>query len=431
MSAANPLLLRTALRNCAQVDGEAVYNCLKSHLGEDGGASRSPREVIIRSLGIHIVCLASYGHLMSVQGAASKRLGQAFAMLSMFFFFPELPLAQLLDHVATTLVRRLRKRHVSLRYSIAVCLGSHVLVDDDMIPLSNLDSTHVQYERMSYNLIWVGRLILLLLILVQQSGILGIRYRSLFILNHYGNIYCGIDTRNSQIVFGGMTAVIQSVLLALFNLKWHSVPQYSESIPLGNTEPVGVIQETPGLQERFPNPSVESSSEQIQRSTTNFPSYYHICSNWCEYLLSNFFRRSLEGAIVVGAIRRTVELLSIHRSGKNWEIVAFMLEKDKNAIGLHPYYLLTVTKLVWSIEGPILICRRGWVSLEDYTALVIVLISGIIRLLSRNDISIHFWARIWKAPESPYTSFNNKGTLLSFLTLIVIIVLRSLRVLIT
>jgi hypothetical protein len=411
MSAADPLLLRTALRNCAQMDGEAVYDCLKSYLGEDGGASRSPREVIIRSLGIHIVCLASYGHLMSVQGAASKRLGQAFAMLSMFFFFPELPLAQLLDRVATTLVRRLRKRHVSLRYSIAVCLGSHVPVDDDIIPLSNLDSTHVQYERMSYNLIWVGRLILLLLILVQQSGILGIRYRSLFVLNHYGNAYCGIDTRNSRIAFGGMTVVIQSVLLALFNLKWHSVPQYSESIHLGNTEPVGVIQETPGLQERFPNLSVESSSEQIQRSTTNSPSDSHICSNWCEYLLSDFLRRSLEGAIVVGAIRRTVELL-IDRSNQTWEIVAFMLEKDKNAIRFHPYYLLTVTKLVWSIEGPILIYRRGRVSLEDYTALVIVLISRVIRLLSRNDISIHFWARMWKAPESPHTSFNNKRRLL-------------------
>jgi len=77
---------------CREFEGEAAYECLASSLGEGGERGESERtlkEVLIRSLGVHFISLASYRHLMSLQGVtlASYRRGICLPVLMLVVFF--------------------------------------------------------------------------------------------------------------------------------------------------------------------------------------------------------------------------------------------------------------------------------------------------------------------------------------------------------
>jgi len=208
-----------------------VYHCLVSFLGEDGGSGRKLKEVLIRSLGIHVISLASYGHLMSMQGVASAPSWEAFIRLLVFFFVPELPAVQLASRVFRSSIQCLRRRPYSLSYWLATCLGTRCQASTssgNAVPLHKLDPTHAHYKRKTYGVTWVGRLILLILLLVQYSSVAGIRYRALTLFADRWNDYIVLDLRNFQMVLGGMAAVINSALLTLLNLTWHHAPASSD-----------------------------------------------------------------------------------------------------------------------------------------------------------------------------------------------------------
>jgi hypothetical protein len=200
-----------------------VLACLQSFLGTGGGASRTLRETLLRSLGVHIIALGSYGHLMSLQGFASANSSRTCALLVVFFLFPELAMAQLLSRIATALAQVIWKRRVYARYWIASILGSHVLAYSKPVPLGHLNADQLRSERQKYSLVWVGRCAVLVLLLVQYTCSLGIWFRILFVWDRH-NMDGHIHARNFHMAFGGMVAVVNSIALAWLNLQWRHVP---------------------------------------------------------------------------------------------------------------------------------------------------------------------------------------------------------------
>ena len=118
-------------------------------------------EVLLRSLAIHVISLISYGHSMSMQGPMSLCSWKSAAMILLFFLFPEWPVAQLVSRYVTTFPIGLRNR------CIAVCLRSHAPSAGTSVPLKNINLAHLQYERTTYNITWLRRFVVLVVIFLQ------------------------------------------------------------------------------------------------------------------------------------------------------------------------------------------------------------------------------------------------------------------------
>ena len=228
MPSADPYSLRTAVQSCYQFHGEALYHCLREILGENGGASRTAKEVILRSLGIQVVSLASYGHLMSLQGFASSHPKLTLLRLFIFIFYPGFPAVELLIRTGTTIVQGSRRTFCPLQYWIAVWLGLSASTSGKPVALKNFDARQVRQTRSRYNLAWVGRFLLLLLLLAQFSGSLSIIYRSLFVFTFRPNLYIFFDKQTLQSIIGGLVVVIHTILVSLLNLEWEVLPSIEE-----------------------------------------------------------------------------------------------------------------------------------------------------------------------------------------------------------
>ena len=220
--------MHTAVHSCYQLHGEALYHCLREILGENGGASRTAKEVILRSLSIQVVSLASYGHLMSLQGFTSSHPKLTLLRLFIFIFYPGFPAVELLIRTGTTIVQGSRRNFYPLQYWIAVWLGLSASTSGKPVALKNFDARQVRQTRSRYNLAWFGRFLLLLLLLAQFSGSLSILYRSLFIFTFRPNLFGVFDRQTFERIIGSLVVVIHTVLVSLLNLEWEALPSIEE-----------------------------------------------------------------------------------------------------------------------------------------------------------------------------------------------------------
>lgn len=89
MSAPSPSVFRQTIQLCGEQDGGEVFECLQSSLGVNNGFYRTLPEVLIRLFGVHVIALASYGHMMSTQGYACAGSLKPAVLLIVFIVLPD------------------------------------------------------------------------------------------------------------------------------------------------------------------------------------------------------------------------------------------------------------------------------------------------------------------------------------------------------
>ncbi|KAF2685943.1 hypothetical protein K458DRAFT_486697 [Lentithecium fluviatile CBS 122367] len=223
-----------SIRFCSELDGNAVYECLRTHIG-DNDPTRSLTEVILRSLGIHVIALTSYGHLLSMQGLTTVRSPLLYLSSVLFFFFPTLAGTEILVRIVRVCSQAARTRRSSYRYCIAASLGIHVVVSGLPRPLDDIDPSNLRFEKKERTLVWGGRLVVLLLFLVQYTGTIVISMRAAVFLE-LGNNFWYQDRRNLGVALGGVVAVLNSICICLINGDWNYAPASTGPIQLSSTE---------------------------------------------------------------------------------------------------------------------------------------------------------------------------------------------------
>jgi hypothetical protein len=176
---------------------------------------RSVKETIVRSVATHIVTSASYGHLMSLQRVSSGRSrGEILLLVAVvgFFLFPTLPVAQTMRRIrgAVGLVRKVRWRGVS-RLFVVSCLGV-------VVPSVSGRTDNLRPRQKRYDIRWFGRMLVLLLLVMQYCGTIFLWIRRF----RQGKQNClwALDSRNLEIVLGGLWAVFLSIGICLLNTVW-------------------------------------------------------------------------------------------------------------------------------------------------------------------------------------------------------------------
>jgi hypothetical protein len=132
----------------------------------DHKIARGSTKTLIRSVAIQVVAATSYGHLMSLRNSTNRPPSIVLIYLVSCILFPLLPLAQLLRQIAITLCVVFKRRHFCehLRLYLSGILGieatsSQLTHTSDSIlkhPFASLGET-----RSRYNLVWMGRMIVL------------------------------------------------------------------------------------------------------------------------------------------------------------------------------------------------------------------------------------------------------------------------------
>ena len=232
MPTPSPSLLIQIVETCHQSAKEDFYPCLDEALGT-GDSMRGVIEVCLRSMGIHIVSLAAYGHLLSLQGLTRSTSPTLFLSPLFYFFIPEISAVQLVTRFVKVCVRLLRTRRMPGRFYTATVLGLHIQTPGSTISFEEIEENSVESERKRYNPVWFARLALLLAVLAQFSGSLAIGYRSLYLFNDRDNMHGLLDFRTIEAVLGGSFATLNSILILLVNMEWHYNPP-NASIELQN-----------------------------------------------------------------------------------------------------------------------------------------------------------------------------------------------------
>jgi len=232
MPTPSPSLLIQIVETCHQSAKEDFYPCLDEALGT-GDSMRGVIEVCLRSMGIHIVSLAAYGHLLSLQGLTRSTSPTLFLSPLFYFFIPEISAVQLVTRFVKVCVRLLRTRRMPGRFYTAIVLGLHIQTPGSTISFEEIEENSVESERKIYNPVWFARLALLLAVLAQFSGSLAIGYRSLYLFNDRDSMHDLLDFRTIEAVLGGSFATLNSILILLVNMEWHYKPP-NASIELQN-----------------------------------------------------------------------------------------------------------------------------------------------------------------------------------------------------
>lgn len=220
-------VLSLAIRNCKELGGHTLYQCLQETLG-DANSIRGVQETIIRSLAIHVVSVAAYGHVLNLQGLTKTRSSILFLQILSSLIFPTLPFLQLLFRVVTVSAWTFRRRQISVRQCMSACLGVHIQAGEILIPLRKIGRNSLSWKRRKCDLLWFGRLVVLLALLVQCVGSTAIWFRTIFVYGDRTNLYGYIDERTFEAVIGGIASVLNSICILTLNLDWMYVSEDSQ-----------------------------------------------------------------------------------------------------------------------------------------------------------------------------------------------------------
>jgi hypothetical protein len=202
----------------------------------DSSALRTIPEMCIRTFAIHIASSAAFGHLLSLRYFSRKRSALLLLYIIGFVIFPTIPLAQLLRQVrsATSVSFLKRRLNRSVRYFASTCLGMHIIPPENGgngEALVDTDPSQVQCRQAPYNILWLGRMIILIGLLVQYCGTILLYVRRL----HTGYRVWSVDTRNFEITLGGFIVVVCSLGISLLNTDWSATIQFpTDSFDLEN-----------------------------------------------------------------------------------------------------------------------------------------------------------------------------------------------------
>jgi len=386
MSLPKATLFRYAIQTCRSLENEAVYNCLVSSLGKSSG--RTLKEVLIRSVGIQVISLALYGHLMSMQGITSAPW-RTFTMLLVFIFIPELSVAQFFSRVFKSSIQWLRSRSPSPEPSRpsslwrwgGACLGSHISIRSGTpVPLYEADPNQVHYKRSAYGVTWFGRFVLLVVLLIQYSSSLGIRYRALTAFSDRWNSYTLFDLRNFNLVIGGTAAVLNSMLLAMLNVTWDRTPAPSD---VESLQPSSTVElRTHEMQQNLESEATLQSSASIWRKIQAYNNIFMIRVN---SLFPAALQHNIEGGIILHTITRSMSLFFF--SPDFLDLSVLIMEKNPRALGLVSLRKPGKSGLSWlfdPIMGPFL--RWGFLDiyLLPYISTTLVLIACGFRFMAHN-----------------------------------------------
>jgi hypothetical protein len=192
---------------------------------------RDVQETLIRSAALHIVAAASFGHLLTLRHRIKgPSVAVLFEVLG-FLLFPTLPIAQLIRQCSLVISKKIlrRNRSGSLSYYLCAFLGMHVVVCDrknSTKSILELDHSKLRHKQGRYRILWLGRMAMLLLLVIQYCGTILLwvrRFRKAFgsELAMFSQVRMwDIDNKNLLIACGGLTSVLASLAISILNIEW-------------------------------------------------------------------------------------------------------------------------------------------------------------------------------------------------------------------
>lgn len=132
-----------------------------------------------------------------------------------------LPLAQFLRQLRSTIALSFDRQRRGLTFYASACCGMYTAKVEHTVetePIIKTDPNQIYRRRASYNALWLGRVVVLLLLIVQYCGTAVLWLRRVR-RAHTVRLW-QIDTRNLDIVLGGLTAVISSLVISIINTEW-------------------------------------------------------------------------------------------------------------------------------------------------------------------------------------------------------------------
>jgi hypothetical protein len=138
-----------------------------------------------------------------------------------------LPFAEVLRQLAYTIVLCFDGQRRDLAFCLGTCCGMYVTSPEpdqsmETRPLIQVYPHRIRRKRASYNILWAGRVIILLAVGTQYCGIALLWFRRAICFRRPGvwiRLWA-IDTRNLQMASGGLTAVIISLVISFLNTEW-------------------------------------------------------------------------------------------------------------------------------------------------------------------------------------------------------------------
>lgn len=107
---------------------------------------------------------------------------------------------------------------ISLKYRFARLCGCHLSATSDVdrsFPLSAVGPGHIKATPLERDLTWVGRVLVLLILLGQYSSATVLLIRRIL-----SNTAAGVDYAMLLLVFSGLVALCQSMIISLLNVSW-------------------------------------------------------------------------------------------------------------------------------------------------------------------------------------------------------------------
>lgn len=379
----NPISHRYVIQACHDLEGESAYACLASFLEQDGG-ERMLKEVLIRSLAVHIIALSAYGHLLSMQGVASayhrQEKWRPAIMLLVFLLVPEVALVQFARRTCRGVLRWFRNRSsrqqpIDSWYCVSTSLGNYTsesCVEKKLVPLHTIHPRNLRYERKSYDFMWLGRLMVLLVLLVQGIGSLGIWYRSYSVYLDHWNTFMHFDIQNFRMVLGAFAVAVNSILITFTNLRWHheSTEEVNLSFNANDESPQSLVLPIGDLGDRSQCPLV-TIQQKLQK-------YNDIFETRLDYLFPVKQQREIEAAMVVNTMAVLTKQLTPHYNPYLLCLHKFMVDNNTNG------FELWNTRLDLPYEGVSLTSNGFTFNILPSVASTLILISFWNRYLVRN-----------------------------------------------
>ena len=222
------------------------------------GSVRSIEQTVIKSLALHLAAAASFGHLSSLRNAPEKRQVRLLLYVAAFLLFPLLPIAQFLRRLCLVMAPSFLKRHPGITLCIGSCCGMYAAKSGDSDKreaLTTIDQgVLIRRDRAPYNLVWLGRVVILLALMVQYCGSIVLWYRRVWLPVRVW----AIDTRNFEVALGGLITVTLSLAISILNTEWKTGSPSLEEDSIHPTIPMGGTNITTTTQE-YSNPMRRTS----------------------------------------------------------------------------------------------------------------------------------------------------------------------------